>query len=41
MLIWEHMAQRNHEDLQMLADLKHFNESEMFHQIDVLGCYGS
>lgn len=41
MLIWEHMAQRNHEDLQMLADLKHFNESKMFHQIDVLGCYGS
>lgn len=32
------MARRNHEDLQTLADLKIFNESKKFHQIDVLGC---
>lgn len=31
MLIWEYMVRRNYEDLQMLVDLKYFNEFKMFY----------
>lgn len=41
MLIWEYMVRRNYEDLQMLVDLKNFNEFKKFYYIDVFGCQGS